>query len=325
MPARQMRIVESQPEPRRQPAARHQETSAWELGGLSKTELARRTWSDMDRHKTFSRAAELAFYFFLALFPLLFAVLSIFGMLAGQNSQLQSDLMNYMARVVPSSGQGLIAKTVQETVKSSGGWKLILGIIGALWSASSGMNAISSTLDDVYEVGERPWYKSRPIAVALTIGVAILVAISMGLVLVGSNIANMLSRSIGMGGVINMGWKIVQWPVALAILALAFAVIYYFAPNVKNQKWYWITPGSVIGVLLWIIASIGFRFYLQYFNSYSSTYGSLGAVIVLLMWFYITGLAILIGAEVNSQIEHAAAERGRADAKLKGEQEAPAA
>lgn len=299
--------------------------NAWELGGLSVSQLGKRVWNSMDDDDVFGHSAELAYYFFLALFPLLFFLISIFGIVAHGNQSLQNNLMQYLGRVAPSAGSQLIGKTVQETTHSSGGLKLILGLIGALWSASAGMAAIESTLNRVYDVKDRPYWKSKPLAIGLTVAVAIIVAISMGLVLFGNMIANALTHSIGMSGVINMLWKVVQWPVAIAVICVAFALIYYVAPNVDQRKWHWITPGAVVGVLLWIIASIGFSIYLQFFNSYSATYGSLGAVVILLLWFYITGLAILIGGEINAEVENAAAEHGRADAKHKGEQKAPAA
>ncbi len=326
-----MRVVqkdassEAPPQPKPHHDSGAGDVNVWQLGGLSKTQLVKRVWSSMSDDDLFGHSAELSYYFFLALFPLLFFLISIFGILAHGNPSLQNSLMQYLGHVAPSAGSQLIGKTVHETAQSSGGWKLILGIIGALWSASAGMGAIESTLNRVYDVNDRPFYKSKPLAVGLTVAVAIIVAISMGLVLFGNMIADSLTHSIGMSGFINLMWKVVQWPVAVAIICVAFALIYYLAPNVDHGKWHWITPGAVIGVLLWIIASLGFRFYLQFFNSYSATYGSLGAVVILLLWFYITGLAILIGGEINAEIENAAAEHGRADANRKGEQKAPAA
>jgi membrane protein len=125
-----------------------------------------------------------------------------------------------------------------------------------------------------------------------------------------------------LGEVTVMAWRILQWPVALAFIVLSFSLIYYYAPDLKEQHWYWITPGSLFGVLLWSAASFGFRAYLHFFNTYSKTYGSLGAVIILLVWFYVTGLAFLAGGEINAQIEHAAAEHGHPEAKGFGEKQA---
>jgi membrane protein len=156
------------------------------------------------------------------------------------------------------------------------------------------------------------------------VAISILVIGALTLVLAGSHIADFVGAKLHLGSIAVMGWKGLQWPAALFFILFAFALIYFYAPNVKEQRWYWVTPGSVFGVLIWLAASFGFRVYLHFFNGYSSTYGSLGAVIILLVWFYVTGLAFLIGGEINAQIEHAAAERGHPEAKAEGEKIAPA-
>jgi membrane protein len=211
-------------------------------------------------------------------------------------------------------------------VRSATGWKLVIGLVGALWSASSGTSTLMTVLNFTYNVKERrAWWKARlVVAVWLTIALAGLLLAALAIILFGGWAAAMASAH-GLGGSATIAWKIVQVPVALCFVVLAFAVLYYWAPDVEQKRWYWITPGSIIGVLLWVAASAVFRAYLHFFNNYSATYGSLGAVIILLLWFYITSLALLVGAEINATIEHAAAEHGRADAKLKGEREAPAA
>src|SRR5688572_18225535 len=157
------------------------------------------------------------------------------------------------------------------------------------------------------------------VAIGLTFGISSLVIAALTLVLYGGPIGAAIAGKVGLGAAFTTTWNLLQIPAAIAFMVFAFAVIYYFAPNVEHATWYWITPGSVIGVLLWLGGSGLFRLYLSYFDNYSKTYGSLGAVIVLILWLYVSGLAIMLGGEVNSEIEHAAAERGRADAKLPGE------
>ncbi len=142
------------------------------------------------------------------------------------------------------------------------------------------------------------------------------------LVLYGHDLAELVAGKFGLGEAFEWAWKILQWPIVLAFVLLAFALIYYFAPDLHDQTWKWVTPGSVLGVALWLLVSFGFKAYLSYFNSYSATYGSLGAVIILMLWFYFTGAAILIGGEINSEIENEMAKRGAPDAKEKG-QKAP--
>jgi membrane protein len=139
------------------------------------------------------------------------------------------------------------------------------------------------------------------------------------LVLYGGKIADSLAGHYGFNGAFTLAWKISQWPIVLAFLLLGFALIYYWAPDIHDQDWRWVTPGSIVAVVLWLLVSFGFRLYLHYFDSYSKTYGSLGAVIVLMLWLYLTGAAILIGGEVNADIEAAAARQGAPAAKGKGE------
>lgn len=312
----------------KQPRRSTEKPSAWELGGLSWLQLGKRLWTAMDSEHddTFGRSAELAFYFFLAVFPGLLLILTILGLVAGSHPEFRQTLLQYIGQSLPPEAWTLLQKTITETAKQAGGIKLVVGLLGALWSASAGISALMTVMSFAYHVKDRrPFWKSRlVIAPLLTIGLAALMLTALGIVLFGSSAATWAGAH-GLGGAAVLAWKILQWPVALFFVVLAFAALYFWAPDVEDQKWYWITPGSVIGVGLWVLASAGFRIYLSYFNSYSATYGSLGAVIVLMLWFYISALALLIGAECNAAIEHAAAEHGRADAKLRGEKEAPAA
>ncbi len=300
---------------------RDSSVSPWELGGLSVGQLAKRTYHQMDEDDVFGRAGELAYYFFLALFPMLFFVLSIFGAMAHGNPQFQQRLLSYLGTVMPGDASGLVSRTIDQIMKSSSGTKLILGLLGALWSASAGMKAVMDMCNITYDVKEgRPYSKSRGIAILLTVASSILVVVALGLILYGPAVADAI---FGNNPVIAWAWKIVQWPVAVFFVLLSFAMIYYFAPDVEHPKWHWITPGSAAGVFLWLVVSFAFRVYLHFFNSFSATYGSLGAVIILLTWFYLTGASIMIGSEVNAEIEHAAAERGSPDAKAEGEKVPP--
>lgn len=295
-------------------------TSIWKFGGLPWKELAKRVWSEIQEDDVFGRAAQLAYYFLLALFPLLLFLISLLGYFAGENTELRTDLFRYLSTVLPGEASDLVSKTIGDVTQGSGGGKLSFGILAALWAASNGMGAVSESLNVAYDVEEsRPWWKTRLIAVFLTIALAVLIISALVLVLYGHTIAEAVAGSFGLGEVFETTWKIVQWPVVLAFVVLGFGLVYYFAPNLHDAKWKWITPGAIIGVLLWLLVSFGFRTYLHFFNSYSATYGSLGAVIILMLWFYLTGAAILVGGEVNSEIEHAMAEAGAPDAKEKGE------
>jgi membrane protein len=321
-----VKMVTEPPHPK-QPRRSTEHPSIWELGGLTPLKLGKRVWTDMDTEHddTFGRAAELAYYFFLAVFPGLLLLMTIFGYLAGPGSNFRNTLFSYAAQALPGDAARLLQTTITQTAKAASGWKLIVGIVGSLWSASSGVSALMTVLNFAYEVKERrPYAKRLLIAVLLTIALAALMLAALSIVLFGHAASNWASAH-GLGTAPVVLWKVVQYPVALFFVVLAFAMLYFYGPDVEQRNWYWITPGSVIGVLLWVIASAGFRVYLHFANTYSATYGSLGAVIILMLWFYITGLAFLVGAEINAAIEHAAAEHGRADAKLRGEKEAPAA
>lgn len=299
------------------------------LGGLSWKELARRVYAETTDDNVLGRAAQLAYYFLLALFPALLFLVSLIGYFAGADSEMRANLFQYLSTVLPGEASQLVRSTVTDVTEGSGGGKLSFGILATLWAASNGMSAISESLNAAYDVKEsRPWWKVRLSAIALTLALSFLIISALVLVLYGHDLAEWVAGSFGLGGAFELAWKIIQWPAVLAFVLLAFALIYYFAPDLRDQKWKWVTPGSIVAVVLWLIVSFGFRTYLEYFNTYSATYGSLGAVIILMLWFYFTGAAILIGGEINSEIEHAMAEQGAADAKERGEKSpdgAPAA
>src|SRR5919205_3981506 len=206
------------------------------------------------------------------------------------------------------------------TTCSAGGGKLSFGILATLWAAANGMGAISDSLNAAYDLKEtRPWWKVRLIAVGLTLALSFLIISSLVLVLYGHDLADAVAGRFGLGEAFALAWKVLQWPIVLAFVLLAFALIYYFAPDSHRQDWKWITPGAIVGVALWLLISFAFKTYLEFFNSYSATYGSLGAVIILMLWFYFTGIAILVGGEMNSEIENEMARQGAPDAKEKGE------
>lgn len=323
-----MAKVETPKTQEKQPRQSTEKPSIWELGGLTWGQLLKRVWTDMDTEHddTLGRAAELAYYFFLAVFPALLFLFAILGTFVGSNSAISNTLFQYISAALPPDAAKLLHNEVKQATQAAGGWKLLVGIVGALWSASSGTSSLMTVLNFAYNVKERrPWWKSRLIyATLLTIALATLVLIALAIFLFGDYAASW-AGSQGLGYLAVIAWRIVQWPLAIFFVSLAFAILYYWGPDIHDQKWYWITPGSLIGVGLWISGTILFRVYLHFFNSYSATYGSVGAVAILMLWFYLTSLTLLIGAEMNAEIENSAAEHGRADAKLKGEKQAPAA
>lgn len=262
--------------------------------------LARRISDD----EIFGRAAQLSYYFLLALFPLLLFLVNVLGYLAQEGTTFRNQLLRYLAAVMPPSAVALVRNTLDEISLSSGTGKLSFGLLAALWAASNGMGAISQTLNTAYNVREtRPWWRVRLISVCLTIALAILILAALAIILYGGSIGEALAARYGFGNLFTTVWNIVQWPIALLFVLTTFNLIYNWAPNLSSKARSWITPGSFVGVGLWLLVSFAFRVYLGYFDSYSVTYGSLGALIVLMLWFYLTGVAILIGGEVNCEFQ----------------------
>lgn len=252
----------------------------------------------------FGRAAQLSYYFLLALFPLLLVLINLLGYLAQEGTVFREKLLIYLAAVMPSSAIALVRTTLNEISLSSGTGKLSFGLLAALWAASNGMGAISQTLNTAYNIKEtRSWWRVQLTSVCLTITLAILILAALAIILYGGSIGEALAARYGFGNFFTTVWTIVQWPIALIFVLTTFNLIYNFAPNLKRSARRWITPGAFVGVALWLTVSFGFRTYLGYFDSYSVTYGSLGALIVLMLWFYLTGVAILIGGEVNSEFQ----------------------
>lgn len=254
----------------------------------------------INHDEIFGRAAQLSYYFLLALFPLLLVLINILGYMAQEGTELRQTMINYLAAVMPSSAVALIHTTLDEISASSGSGKVSLGLLAAFWAASNGMGAVSQTLNSAYNVREtRPWWKVRLISVLLTIALSVLIISALAIVLYGGSIGDALAVRYGVSNVFTKLWTVLQWPIALGFVLATFTLIYNFAPNITPHERRWLPPGSFVAVGLWLLISFAFRLYLHYFDSYSVTYGSLGAVIVLMLWFYLTGVAILIGGEVN--------------------------
>jgi membrane protein len=279
--------------------------SLWKFGGLTPLKLTQLAITKIGKDELSTRSAALSYYFILALFPMLLFLVSLVGVFAGPGSQLRDSIISGLGRLAPGSASELVHSVVNQTFKSSSGLKLAMGLLGALWAASGGMGAVVVSLNVVYRVKEtRAWWKQKLTIIGLTLALAALIVVALVLVLYGGKIGQLLATQIGLSDVFRIAWKVLQWPFSFAAMFLSFSIIYYFGPDLKERKWYWVTPGAVTGVALWLVASLGFRLYLQFFNSYSATYGSLGAVIILMLWLYITGFAVLIGGELNWIIEN---------------------
>lgn len=267
------------------------------------TELAKRTYREVLADNCLGLAAQLAYYFFLALFPALLFLVAIvsFMPIAG----LLEAITENLARVAPSEVLSIVQDQILKIAHEKNGGLLTLGMLGTIWSTSAGLNAIIDTLNQAYDIQEgRPWWKVKLIALGLTVALAVFIVISFTLVVAGPTLAEKVADAAHMGPAFALGWKILQWPVIFLLVTLAVALIYYYAPDAV-QEWIWITPGSLLATTLWLTISLGFKFYVSHFTSYNATYGAIGGVIVLMLWFYVSALAVLVGAELNAEIEHA--------------------
>ena len=282
----------------------------WNFQGVPPMVVIKRTFNAFNEDNLLSRAAELGYYFLFALFPTLLTASAIFGLVI-RNGDLYVRLLNYLSLVVPPDALKMILETFHQTSVAASGGKLIFGIAAALWSASVGFSAIQDTLNIVYKVKEtRPYWKVKGSAILVTVLLSLIIVLILSTLLAGTFASHLIRRhtSPQLGLALGIGVHIL-FDVAVAVmLIMLFALIYYFAPDIRHKRWRWFTPGSAIGILGWFLASVALRVYISHSNSYTVTYGSLGAVIILLTWFYITGLMLLLGAEINSEIEAAAAE-----------------
>jgi membrane protein len=270
---------------------------------LSWPQLLKQTFNETLADDVFNLAAQQAYYFFFALFPALLALISIASFFPVEN--LTGEITTLLQRVAPEDVTAIVTDQIRQIGQSNAGGILTLAFFFTLWSSSSAVVAVCSTLNAAYDVTEgRPWWKVRLTAIGLTVGMALFILISMTLVVAGPTLAEKIAEVMHLGPVFTWSWKILQWPVVFVMVVTAVALVYYFAPDVE-QDWVWITPGSVLATLLWVLASLGFRFYVTNFASYNETYGAIGGVMVLLLWFYVSGIALLVGAELNAEIEHA--------------------
>ena len=277
----------------------------WKLGGLGWKDFAQRLWQESQKDEILGRAAQLAYYFLLALFPALLFLTALIGLFPLKETL--PELMLYLQTVLPADALSLLERYLDSVVKGSSGDILSLGLLGALWASSSGVTAIMESLNVVYGAEEtRPYWKVRIIATLLTIGLAGFIIVSTTLILYGERIGEWIANFVGLGWLFVIAWNVLQWPASISLMLFALAVIYYICPDVDHD-WRWVTPGSVCAVSMWLVVSLGFKLYVENFGNYNAAYGSIAGVIVLMLWLYLTGVVMLLGGEINAEIEHAAA------------------
>jgi membrane protein len=265
------------------------------------SELAKQTVAEINRDNVLGLAAQLAFYFFLALFPALLFLVALLGYLPIDN--LLAELLAALGSVAPDDAVALLRRQLDQLANGGSGGLVTIGIGGAVWSSSAAMVAIIDALNRAYDVEEwRSWWKRRGLAVLLTLALALFIVLAMLLVLAGPDVAGWLARRAGFGPAFDSAWRVARWPLMIFLIVLGVDLVYHFAPN-RRRAWAWLTPGSLLATALWLASSFGFKFYVSRFGSYNVAYGAIGGVIVLLLWFYVSAFAILVGAEINGLIE----------------------
>ena len=270
---------------------------------LSWKELGRRTLKEIWADDLLNLSAQQAYYFFFALFPALLTFISFASFFPIQN--LTGQIVTMLGRFAPPEVITIITDQINKISQSGHGGILTFAFLLTIWSSSGALVSVISTLNAAYDITEgRPLWRVRVTAIGLTLGVAFFILLSMALLLVGPTFAEHLANTMHLGPAFKWAWWVLQWPVVFVFAATGIGLVYYFAPDAV-QDWVWITPGSVVATVLWVIVSLGLKLYIAYFGNYNETYGTLGGFIVLLTWFYLSGLAILIGAELNAEIEHA--------------------
>ncbi|MEA2411835.1 MAG: rane protein [Thermoleophilaceae bacterium] len=266
--------------------------------------ILKRTVKEFQEDNLTDWAAALTYYAVMSLFPMLLVLVALLG-LVGQESTIST-----MTDSLRSAGLGDVAKNVSgplnEIVRHKGGAGALVGfgLLGALWSASGWVGAFTRAMNAVYEVKEgRPFWKLRPMQVLITLVTVLLISLVLIAVVVSGPVAKAVGTAIGAGDTAVAVWGVAKWPVLVLVLMGMVAGLYYIAPNVRQPRLRWVTPGGVAAVLVWIAASAGFGIYVSNFNSYGKTYGTLGSVITFLVWMWLSNLALLFGAELDSELE----------------------
>ena len=276
-----------------------------QLQGLNLKDFAKRLYNKaFNEEDLLSEAAQVAYFFAFAMFPLLLFLVSLIGIVLENSEDLRAEMFLFLRQVMPGSAYELVQKTIEEVTENSSGGKLTFGLAAALYSASAGLDSIRIALNGVYNLTEtRPWWKTKLLTLTMTLGLGVLVAIALGVVFYGGKFISLILDSISLPIQSPIFLGILQVVTVLVVLTIVFALLYNYLPKHKETKWIWITPGAILAILLWLAVSYGFKLYLGYFNTYDKTYGSLGAVIILMLWLYLTAFVILFGGSINAVLQ----------------------
>ena len=276
-----------------------------DLGDLLRYGTLKATVQEFVRDDALGMAAQLAFFLILAIFPFILFCVAILDAFSSSSPQFATEIFDYLRRLLPARVFGLIHAYTEHTLRNpdTAPGLLSVGILGTIWAASGAFSALINALNRAYDVQEtRPFWKVRGIAILMTFGLSALILVGALLLIAGPSIGRTIAGVFTLGDEFMVAWNIARWPAALLFMDMTVALLFYFAPDV-NQPFRWITPGGVIGILLWVLASVAFNLYLSSdFNSYNKIYGSIGTVIILLLYLYISSLTILFGATLNATL-----------------------
>jgi membrane protein len=265
--------------------------------------VLKRTVSEFKADNLTDWAAALTYYGVLAIFPAIIALVSILGLIGPSATQ---PLITNVGKLAPGSAHQILTSAIQNLQHSRGaaGILFIVGIAGAIWSASGYIAGFMRASNAIYDIDEgRPVWMTLPVRIAVTVVLLALLAVSAIAVAVTGGLAQQVGKLLGIGSAAVTVWDIAKWPVLLLVVSFMFSILYWAAPNVKHPGFRWLSPGGLFAVVIWVIASAAFAFYVANFSSYNKTYGALAAVIVFLVWLWISNIAVLLGAELNAEIE----------------------
>ncbi|MEN3316048.1 MAG: rane protein [Acidimicrobiaceae bacterium] len=265
--------------------------------------VLKRTVREFKEDELVDRAAALTYYGVLAIFPALLALVSVLGLVGKSATQ---PLVDNLAKKAPGQASQILTDAITNLQKSqgSGGIVFIVGLALALWSASGYVAAFMRASNGIYEIEEgRPIWKTAPVRLGVTLVLGVLLVITVLAVVLTGGIANQAGDVLGVGKSAVRVWDIAKWPVLLLIVSMMFAILYWASPNVKQPGFRWFTPGGIVAVVVWVVASLAFAFYVANFASYNKTYGTLGGVIIFLVWLWLSNIAVLLGAEFNAELE----------------------
>jgi len=267
-------------------------------------ELAIGLYNKVDDAAVFSNAAQVAFYFSFAIFPLLYFLVSIFGIVLESSQGLRDELFSYLRQVMPLSVFDLVKRTIDEIIENSSGGKVTIGLAITLWSASAGFDAIRNGLNTIYNVKEtRFWFRTKAESLVLTLIISTIAGVVLAMVFYGWQFFKSITLKVGIESDMPLLLIAVQWISIFLLMLLVCEVIYNLLPNFPKFRWEWITPGSLVAILMWVLLTTGFRTYLGYFNSYNRAYGSLGTMMILMLWLYLTASALMIGGAINAVLD----------------------